>query len=301
MCIEKFRFVCTYVDVDKLNRYLSVIFVLIFFASCLNSKESQKDSNVGLTIEQDTFDIHGLWVMPAYVDSILVHKTISKYRIQRPTQFAILIDIDKDSLKTYGSILDLEKKYSLTNDTICVFDKRAVGEWTLTLNRIASRLELRNTNSHYSAMDSVVYVFEKRPELRCFLDTFNRRPKTRTSFVNLFNEKLFAGTYEIVWPEGQRGEVVTFKPDGAVNLKSFDIYEVGVYFGTCHPFKNEDVITFGKVEGEAISRKSYNWVYSGDTLILTSFVPETIIFKGKEVITDDWILGDELIKLVKRH
>lgn len=275
------------------------ILILILLTGCFNSSQKSVDiieTDMDSTLDKKQNEISGLWVMTDYVDSILAHKTISKYRMQWPTWFAILIDIDKDTLRTYGSILDNEEKYSIENDTLCIFKRTVSGEWTLTLNQSTRKIELRNTNSGRDSTDNKVYVFEKRPEFRFILDTLDKFHKTKTSFTKYFNNEIFTGTYKLL----NSNEDIVFSKNGTVNFQDFDTYEVRVYFGTLHPHKNKDVITFMKYEGEQTFWKQYHWQFFGDTLVLTNFVKETIIYDDKEVITDDWILGNDQIKMIKK-
>jgi len=68
----------------------------------------------------------------------------------------------------------------------------------------------------------------------------------------------------------------------------FDLYKVRNYFGTSHPHKNLDVITFTNQGNDKY--KQYNWVFSGNELTLTEFVRDG----------DDMILGKEKIILKKK-
>lgn len=251
-------------------------------------------------ISQDTLSLDGLWVMADYVDSILTYKTISKYRLQWPTWFAILIDIEDDTLRTYGSILDIETPYDSVGDTIHVFENTVTGQWTLTLNQQTQKLELRNTDSIREEIDPKTYVFEQRSSLRFLLDTLDQVHQTRTSFTNYFIDKLFVGTYDIIGTDEQ----VTFDSKGQIiGFQDFQKYDLDIYYGTLHPYNNLDNITFYRdlpAGSKEFDWELFKWEFKGDTLILTQFTWELYNHQGRIVRDEIWKLSNEVIKLKRK-
>lgn len=249
---------------------------------------------------QDTFTLNGVWAMPNYVDSILAYRTISKYRMQWPTWFAILIEIDNDTIKSYGSIHDIVTPFDPKIDTLHVFDKTVAGQWILTLNEKTKKLELRNSDSKSDKNDTNVYVLEKRPDLKFLLDTLDYLHNTSTSFTNYFHDQLFSGTYEIIGT----GEQVAFNPSGHIKgFQDFNKYKVDNYFGTLHPYDNLDNITFYRElpeNSDEIDWELFKWEFQGDTLILTQFSWELFNYEGKVVRDDIWELSDEQIKMKRK-
>ena len=283
-------------------RRLLTILTSFFLIGC-STPDSQPVDEKGqemVSTPQDTFTLNGLWAMPDYVDSVLTYKTISKYRMQWPTWFAILIDIDNDTLKTYGSILDNYCKYNTDSDTLYIFEKTVTGQWTLTLNQETEKLELRNTDSKRDKNDPKVYVFDKRPDLRFLLDTLDQVHLTRTSFTNYFNDQLFAGAYYIIGTDQQ----VTFGPNGQITgLQDFHKYKVDVYYGTLHPYNNLDNITFYRDlpdNSKEIDWELFKWEFKDDTLILTQFTWELFDHQGRNVRDEIWELSDKQIKMKRK-
>lgn len=118
----------------------------------------------------------------------------------------------------------------------------------------------------------------------------DRFHKIGSNVTKYFNEKLFAGNYL------NGNKKVVFKPNGElIGFEKYDTYQVRNYFGTLHPHKNLDVITFSN--STTNKSKQYNWKFDDGQLTLTEFISETIIYNGEEVITDDYVLGSEKFKL----
>lgn len=286
---------------QKMKRLLTIMTLCILFG-CSNPDSQQVNDNQQemVATPQDTFTLNGLWAMPNYVDSILTYKTISKYRMQWPTWFAILIEIDNDTLWSYGSILDIETPIDPKSDTLHVFEKTVTGQWILTLDETTKKLELRNSDSKREQNDTNVYVFEKRPDLEFLLGTLDRVHNTSTSFTNYFHDQLFAGTYEIIGTDKQ----VTFSSNGKVKgFQDFHKYTVDNYFGTLHPYNNFDNITFNRELPENSNEfdwELFKWEFQGDTLILTKFTWELFNHQGRAVRGETWELSDEQIKLKRK-
>jgi hypothetical protein len=82
--------------------------MICLFLSC---NSSLKKENTELEKPQSNkTELNGVWALNNYFDKILADKQIAKYRIQPPTWFAILLEIKKDSIKSYGSIIELKLK-----------------------------------------------------------------------------------------------------------------------------------------------------------------------------------------------
>ena len=78
-------------------------------------------------------------------------------------------------------------------------------------------------------------------------------------------------------------------------VDGFDSYQVRNYFGTLHPHKNLDVVTFKN--SETNEYKDFNWVFSGNSLRLTAFIIEKVIHNGKTYDGDQLILSTETMNL----
>jgi len=285
-------------------KQLLFILTSLLAVACTTADPSIRNNIVGLetdSLQQNTFSIDGLWVMSNFTDSILTNKSIAKYRIQHPTNFAILIDINKDTLRAYGLISDLELTVQNNSDSICVFKTNTLVEWILSLNNKSQQLELRPIQHSNSENDYNVLTFNRRPELEFLIENVDGVPKTRTNFTNYFNDQLFSGTYQISGTQ----DSVKFSKDGTISgLLGYAEFSVDCYFGTLHPFENIDNIVFYKAPliDSRFRSDRFKWSFKGDTLSLTQFIFETEESKvdGRIFRTGDWQLSREEIVLVRR-
>lgn len=279
-----------------------IVFILITGCKDENKQSNDQKSIVNDSLtSQDTFSLKGLWVMPDYIDSVLTYKTISKYRMQWPTWFAILIDIDDDTIRTYGSINDLQTSYNGDKDTICVFEKTVTGKWMLSFNEETQKLELRHIKlgTGRNEKDPKVYVLEKRPELSFLLDSLDKIHKTRTNMKNYLSKELFEGTYEVV---GENRDVIFQSNNKIKGFQDFTEYHIDVYYGTSHPFNNLDNIKFyrNQNDNQDFNWEMFHWKFKGDTLILTPLIFEEFKHRGKKVRGEFLELSEKQIKLVRK-
>ncbi len=249
-----------------------------------------KDNDVtdSVIINQTVFDLNGTWGLTNYFDTIIVNKALAKFRLQPPTWFGIVLQINNDSLISYGSLVEIEKQLNLKSDTLVIFDSYG-GRWDLIKRE---ELLLLRQSPNQNKKDTTLYIYSKRNDLAFITQNMDRFNKIGNNVTKYFNEKLFAGSYQ----NTKGNKDVIFKSDGElVGFEKYDTYQVRNYFGTLHPHKNLDVITFSNSTTK--ESKQYNWKFKNEQLTLTEFIRETIIYNGKKVITDDYILGTEKFKL----
>ncbi|MDO5981755.1 hypothetical protein [Flavivirga spongiicola] len=273
------------------------ILIICAFLGC-NTNQKKKIPELENTISTDkveskTLDsnLDGVWGLNNYFDNILADKEIAKYRIPAPTWFAILLEIKNDSLISYGSIIELEEKLNFNSDTLAVFNSFS-GKYALF--KKSNELHLKQFPNQ-DIIDSTTYIFRKRNDLKNLLEDKDRVHKISSNITKYFNENLISGVYE----NKKNKEIITFKKNGdLINFTGFDKYEVRNYFGTLHPHKNLDVITF--TNSKQNDYKQFNWKFENKKLILTEFVHEKVDYKGKKEITDDFVLGKKVIELINR-
>ena len=250
------------------------------------------EENLTLEMKQFKIDYNGTWALTNYFDTIVKKKELAKYRMQKPTWFAILLEIEGDSIKTFGSISNEKFFIEKGKDTLATISLNISGsKWSLVKKERKINLIQYDNKKR---IDSTTYVFRKR-------DDFNYFTRENTDFfvigknvTEYFNQQLFKGKYFI---KNAKGEVV-FKADGSlIGIDKFDTYEVRNYFGTLHMHKNLDVITFKNKNDNEF--KQYNWVFKNDQLILTEFVYEKITYNGKVYDGDYLVLGKDKIVLNK--
>jgi hypothetical protein len=238
------------------------------------------------------FDLNGTWGLTNYFDTIIANKELAKYRLQTPTWFAILLEIENDSLKSYGSIDNGQYLIKQTNDTLATLTSVVSRDkWFLILNEPELKL-IQSPNSE--RVDSTIYTFRKRDDFNYFTVKNKGYFIIGNNVTEHFNNQLFEGSY--INKENQE-EVVFTDRGQLIGIDGFDTYEVRNYFGTLHMHKNLDVVTFKNKETNEF--KQYNWVITDDELLLTEFVNEIKTYKGETFVSDYLVLGKEKIKLRK--
>jgi hypothetical protein len=230
-------------------------------------------------------DLNGTWVMTNYLDSILKYKSIAKYRMLPASWFAIIIEIENDSIRTYGSIYDNSFVAVSKTDTICIIDRTLSGLYSLTYIETTGNLELKQINTKNRKVDSVTYMYQKRTDLEFLTNNLDKVHKTGSNFTKYFNKNLVAGQYNLY------RKVVRFLEDDRVeNFQNYKEYQVGNYFGTYHPFQDRDILILTSNDGEV---DYWEWKIISNNLILTKL---TIDWKK----SDDYELTKETYKLTKK-
>jgi hypothetical protein len=218
-------------------------------------------------IDEVQIDLNGTWGLTNYFDTILKHRELAKYRVQQPAWFGILLEIENNSLETFGSIGNEQILADTLNDTLCHIFSRVAGKWDLVVE--GPYLKLTQVPD-LSYTDPTTYIYRKRDDLKFSKDRSAARYYViNDAITDYFNQHLFEGSYVNV----ATGNKVAFgKKRQLSGIEGFTTYPVRNYFGTYHPFDNHDVITFeGK---DPNSFKFYNWVFSADTLTLVPFETE---------------------------
>ncbi|UKN02009.1 hypothetical protein K6119_00575 [Paracrocinitomix mangrovi] len=252
--------------------------------------ESKSDSSL---VELSDSNLNGTWGLTNYFDTIIANKEIAKYRVQIPTWFAIILEIEHDSIKSYGSIEHDQFLINTKSDTISTLVSNiSQDNWYLILNdSVLNLIQYPNAER----VDSTFYTFRKRDDLSYFTKENKDFYVIGENVTDYFNKQFFEGKYintttnnEVVF--GENGQLSGFE--------GYDSYEVRNYFGTLHMHKNLDVITFKNKETR--NYKQYNWVFKDDKLLLTEFVHEKVIYDGEIQEGDYLILGKEKIKLKRK-
>jgi len=280
----------------------NIIYILgIVFISCnssFNNNASDNDlkgndvTNSGI-IDKTELDLNGTWGLTNYFDTITANKELAKYRLQTPTWFAILLEIENDSLTAFGSINNDQYLIERMNDTLTTLTPNISGDkWFLILKEPELKL-IQYPNSE--RIDSTIYTFRKRDDLNYFSEDNKDFFVIGNNVTDYFNKQLFEAKYINT---KSNSEVIFGKNGQLTGIEGFDSYEVRNYFGTLHMHKNLDVITFKNKQNNEY--KQYNWVFSDDELLLTEFVYEKVTFEGITYDGDYLILGKEKIKL-KKH
>lgn len=275
----------------------NIIYILgiVFISGNSNSNNDLLEIDIkgnditdSIIINQTEFDLNGTWGLTNYFDTIVKYKELAKFRLQSPTWFGIVLQINNDSLISYGSLIEIEKLLNSKSDTLAILDSYG-GKWDLIKNE---ELLLLRQSPNQKKKDSTLYVYRKRNDLAFITQNMDRFHKIGSNVTKYFNFKLFAGSYQNI----KDNKEVVFKPDGAlIGFEKYDTYQIRNYFGTLHPHKNLDVITFSNSTTKV--SKQFNWTFKNGQLKLTEFIRESIIYNGEKVITDDYVLGSEKLIL----
>ena len=276
---------------------LGFVLLIVCVSAIANHIINSRDSSIeerDIIISNVESDLNGTWGLTNYFDTIIANKELAKYRLQTPTWFAIILEIENDSLRNFGSIYRNQYPIKQSNDTLTILSSYVTGEnWSLIKEGLGLKL-IQYPNPEN--IDSTIYIFRKRDDLNYFTK------ENRDFFIidknvsNYFNIHLFEGKYI----NKDTNQEVVFGNNGHLSgIDDFDFYEINNYFGTLHPYKNLDVIFFMNAD---IGRfKSYNWVFSNDELLLTEFVREKIMHDGETYDGDYFVLGKEKIRLKREH
>jgi len=256
-------------------------------------EEVDKKKSIASGDNKVGFDLNGTWGLTNCFDTIVENRELAKYRLQSPTWFAIILDIENDSLSAFGSIASDEYLIEKTSDSIATLTSNITGQqWFLISNDPELHL-VQHPNSRKT--DSTVYTFRKREDLEYFTQVNKDAFVIGNNVTDYFNEQLFEGQYL----NSETGEEIVFAANGQLTgMDGFDSYEVRNYFGTLHMHKNLDVITFKNKDNREY--RQYNWVFSDDELNLREFVFEKVTSNGKTYEGEYFVLGTEKIKLKKR-
>jgi len=274
-------------SIKKKMKRLLYILIILGIISCQsnnNHKESEKEN-----VSQSN-DLIGTWGLTNYLDSIVTNKEVAKYRLLSPSWFGILLEVNEDSIISYGSIIEIETRLLNKKDTLAILDSWC-GKWMLLQNQ--ENLFLKQFPNQED-VDTTIYVYNQRDDLKEMIENLDKVHKLSSSMTKFLNEEIISGTYL----NQKTNTKVEFLETGELNgINGFTEYEVRNYFGTLHPHKNLDVLSL-KNKREDLP-KQYNWKFEGDNLVLTEFENEIVKRNGEDVMTDYFILGKEIINLKK--
>jgi hypothetical protein len=269
----------------------SIVFVF-FLGSCTENIGSIEIVVVEDKIQKDIF-LEGTWGMTNYFDTIVKYKEINKFRLQKATWFAILLEFKNDSLYTYGSIDENTCKFEVINDTISKLHGKIGNQNDYWLVKRDSLLVLSQINRKH-LKDSIIYTFRKRRDLNNLVNNDLTRFKISQGVTDYFNKEILSGTYYQYFSTKK----MSFSKNGEViNWSKFHSYEIDNYFGTSHPFGNLDVVTLS--HSKKNKQNYYSWKFQCDSLVLTELKREEISYENKNYETDNWIESDNSQVLLK--
>lgn len=285
---------------------ISIIFLLLLICSCNDGpkKNAFQLSDRKPSNKLENASLEGQWVLTNYFDSIIKYKSIVKFYMP-PTWFAIVININNDSLTSKGSIRGFEQSIKLNNnkDSLCILD-HFTGKWILSMNCRQLKLTNISSISNNEKLDPTVYTYQKNNYSELSQKNADSSNCFKYVFYNqvykILTNRIIAGTYELLFPKPDSKRIVVFDTiptcdnyntisNYIKNLDNYNYYSLDTYFGTCHYFNNRDVLT---LIDDSLD-EHFNWVFNKDILTLTNLVP----YKNYEV--DGHFLGNKKIILRK--
>ena len=271
---------------SKKKKWIYALIIMGVISCQLNDNQNKSDAKNS----SQKRDLVGTWGLSNYLDSIIINKKIAKYRLQPPSWFGILLEIKKDSIYLYGSLMEVETELINKEDTVAILNSFE-GGWMLLRNQ--NNLLLKQF-PYQENLDTSIYIYRQRTDLKEMTKNLDRVHKISSNVTKYFNKEILYGTYI----DQMTNNKVEFLETGKLKgIDGFSEYEIRNYFGTLHPYKNKDVLFLRNRKEDSI--KQFNWKFEGDILILREFVHEMIQRNGEDVLTDYFVLGDEIIILKK--
>ncbi len=269
-------------------KYFSWLLFFIFILGC------QINSNNKPVLRKDIKDIEGVWGLTNYLDTIILHKQIAKHRTQFPAWFGVLVEIKKDTIRSFGSLKQVTGLLEIESDTLFKYLKTESGKWILLKNGTSLILK-QSLNQENS--DTLIYTLRKRDDLKYMTKNlkydnknYDNVNKIGNHLTNYFNKNIISGIYTL--PKTK--STVNFRAEGKVEgFKDYTHFELRNYFGTYHPFRNLDVITM--INKELKKEELYNWIIDGNKLTLTNLVRDSLD------VSEKFSLGNKRITLIKDH
>lgn len=249
---------------------LVILFLFAVIVSCVN----QENNQVYLKkLEKTEFIKEGFWVLSEYFDSINTNKSIADYRIQDAVWSSLAIKVTKDSIFSYGSIIDVFTSY--IGDTFYI-QSTTSGSWRGVFDSSSNQIIFVDADSSDKYHDSTTYHFNKREDLLFLTDSIYSKSITSLykSIDKYLNQKLFSDTFLL------NGREVIFNNNCTEGFKDFNAFHINTFFGTYHPIF-EDNISFYNTKDSSRLSVDYIWEFSKDTLFLTPLIFPDYMYNGK--------------------
>jgi hypothetical protein len=265
-----------------LRIFTYLIGILIFATSCQpNSTLNDNDINShGFNILDSSSTLNGYWILTDYFDNILVNKSIAKNRLHKISWTMFAFEIKKDSLRALGLIYpETSYKINTIKDTILKF--KEFGDFILYKNNNKNYIFANQINANsLDTLNIKTYRFRKISENNLIELISKKNPfDIREGFTKIFRDSIIVGEYLRI--DKTQSEKIQFNSDGSMTgIREFKKYNIHNYFGTLHPYKNYDEISFESDNKNV----HYNWKFSGDTLMLIELLTKNgdEFYLGKE-------------------
>ena len=259
-------------------KYLTTLALLVACAPTQEpAMEHLSDPNNTRTKNVEQFNLQGNWILTNYYDSILKNKTISKYRLNPIAWNLMSLQFKGDTMYSYGIFAKRRKTFiSGNSDSLATISSYGTHNFSYdkTKDLIIAVTVTTDSTKQYP-------VFYRRVTEKKLLSivTSTDINDIEKGFYQIFIDSLIAGRYS----SSENGQPMVLTQTGVVKgFKKYNFYKIHDYFGTYHPFQNNDVIIFGdstvSVDGNGPPSKKaighYAWAFKGDKLFLTELETE---------------------------
>ncbi len=219
----------------------------LFIFSCANAPKTENPPRSFPT------SLQGEWILSEYIDSIYQNKKVAKYRGLRAAQGAILLDIEEDTIHTFGSVYHHSKyPIQLKGDTFAITENMNCKLFLKDSTQV--KINCEDGVFHYKRPDrwaDKVLVHSSPERIK------KKLPEVIQVYANSF---LFNKKYKDI----KSGKTVEFAfPRHMKGLNKWTHFRVNTFQGTLHPINHDWVEFRNKNES-----KIYGFETSGDTVKL---------------------------------
>lgn len=216
--------------------------------------------------------LDGYWILASFQDSAIQYKSIARFRLQRPFWTAYIIRITQDSIFTNGSIMLTKHKRLNQGDTILEYETH--GHFKLIARKNHDSIyihQLKEGNKSYPFNCMRPFVYRRLSQEEKSLLTYSNSIERNQTFVlqqafrRYYSQKVLCGTYKSM--QGLQN-LVFHENESVTGLEGFNKYYLNDYFGTLHPFNENDVLVFRDTTNTQKAPRYFAWQFKNDQFIL---------------------------------
>jgi hypothetical protein len=292
------------------GQIIIILFSFAFFSASCDQPVNPENTEVKAEASHNSSSskmksIDGFWILSEYIDGIFRDRAIAKHRMYPIAWSSLILQVRNDSLFSTGLLYStLKEKINAESDTLCSIMEYS--KYTLFYDEQSDKILAKIIEPNPTDKFKELTYHYRRIEEEAILDIINNSGwflkrkfyfEIHQSFNDLFIDSLINGKYTSL-DSSTFGKILSLnkrgETDGFQNFNRFGIHD---YWGTLHPYQNLDAMLFEDTTIEKqniLPSKSefsvFNWVFSGDTLILKEMETDT---------WDEWYLGKRRYKFLK--
>ncbi|WBM75765.1 hypothetical protein [Saprospira grandis] len=261
--------------------------LLVLLFSCSVDKKESKKREVTLApaaappkTASWSKKMDGYWLLSNYFDGVLETKSIDKYRRMRMFKQAIILKVENDSLihigslggsyhkkipliHNYDSLAILERAYVLqydsTQDKIFIHEKQIEGRSNEGIDYSFRRLKEKESR----LIEGIKELHEEQwPDFSSNITSFLVDSLLLGAYVPIGNNKMS----DTLFLQKKRG-----KKYGLKGFKGYNSFYMENGFGTHHPYRPHNGISFDDTLSHEFEIFSWEWIR--DELVFVKMVP----------------------------